>query len=337
MVIRNYFAAANGYSGFRNYFSDIFSSEDYEHIFVLKGGPGTGKSTLIKQVATKAVEYDVDHDKIYCSSDPNSLDGVIIRTERGNFAIIDGTAPHERDAVIPGAIDSIINIGEGFDIKKLKDYRSEIVALNEKKKASYKSAYASLKAAESVSERIRSIMRSSFSYRKADLFAGDLLSNHKPKKEKASVMLTRAFCKSGIYDIEAYRIYQKQYSVFGLHGEDMMFLNVLADKSRQYIDSKSHSPLSHENCDALSIGDVAYISTKDKNQASLDAREFVDKNYSEEEIEVLESTHSNLLGLAQTHFAEASRIHFELENIYSSAVFFEKNDEILEKIISAIF
>ena len=45
---REFFASANGYTGFRSYFDEIFDSRDYTAIYVLKGGPGTGKSTLLK-------------------------------------------------------------------------------------------------------------------------------------------------------------------------------------------------------------------------------------------------------------------------------------------------
>lgn len=337
MVIKNYFAAANGYTGFRSYFGDIFNSNDYEHIYVIKGGPGTGKSTLMKKIAEKATKENTDHDKIFCSSDPSSLDGIIVRTERGKFAVIDGTSPHERDAVIPGAIDTIINLGEGFDVKKLKEYRLEIVSLNERKKAAYKSAYDTLKVAGAISARINNLIKSSFSYRKAILFADNILASHKSYLQNSSIMLTRAFCKLGLYEIEAFNSYKEQYSIYGTHGEDILFLNILNEKSRQFNVVKSYSPLCHEDCDAIGIGETAYLSTNDENSPSFDAREFLDKKYSKEEVDTLESIHKNLLMLSKKHFDNASIYHFKLEKIYSSAVFFEKNEEILEKIISSIF
>ena len=143
MLVKSYFAAANGYSGFRSYFSDIFKSENFRRIFVLKGGPGTGKGSLMKRIAEESLRNEVDHDKIYCSSDPNSLDGVIIHTEGGDCAIVDGTAPHERDAIIPGAIDTIINIGENFNNNILRERRDEILRHTKDKKDAYMNAYGS--------------------------------------------------------------------------------------------------------------------------------------------------------------------------------------------------
>ena len=45
-----YYAAANGFSGFRSNFNEVFNKNSLTHLFILKGGPGTGKSTLMKKL-----------------------------------------------------------------------------------------------------------------------------------------------------------------------------------------------------------------------------------------------------------------------------------------------
>ena len=45
----------------------------------------------------------------FCSGDPDSLDAVAL-PERG-LLVLDGTAPHVVDPKIPGARDSLINLG----------------------------------------------------------------------------------------------------------------------------------------------------------------------------------------------------------------------------------
>ena len=59
----------------------------------LKGRPGTGKSTLLKQLALAAQNKGFDTEIYHCGFDPDSLDMVILR-ELGT-AVIDTTAPHE--------------------------------------------------------------------------------------------------------------------------------------------------------------------------------------------------------------------------------------------------
>lgn len=73
---------------FINNITDGFS----KRIFI-KGRPGTGKSTLMKYVRSRALASGFDTETYLCSFDPGSLDMVVIR-ERG-VCIFDSTAPHE--------------------------------------------------------------------------------------------------------------------------------------------------------------------------------------------------------------------------------------------------
>ena len=130
---KRYYAAANSYKGFISFFDKVFDSKEFDRIYILKGGPGTGKSSFMKKIATNFCDQECETDEIYCSSDPKSLDGIIIKKESRRIAIIDGTAPHERDAVIPGAIDEIINLGEGWDSRWLIAKRNKICELTEEK------------------------------------------------------------------------------------------------------------------------------------------------------------------------------------------------------------
>ena len=336
MVIKNYFAAANGYSGFRSYFGEIFKSEDFKHIYVLKGGPGTGKSSLMNKIAKLALDRGIDHDKIFCSSDPSSLDGVIIHTERGDYAVIDGTAPHERDAVIPGAIDDLINIGENFDDKALVQERNEIINLNRKKKDSYQNAYTMLKAAGVIAQRINEILKKHFSYETAYELAESLLCGiDATLTQKPSVALISAFGKNGRQKIEAYQNYKRVSLLYGKHGEEKLFLNILYDKSRQNCSTISFDPLS-EDVDGIAFGDVLFTVADEFHSAVIDVSAIID-GVSEEELYYLEGRRDSLLKDAEECFASASLSHFELEKIYSKAMLFEKNELLLNRIIKDIF
>ena len=61
--------------------------------YLMKGRPGSGKSTMLKKIAAAGIERGFDVEIYHCGFDPNSLDMVIVR-ELG-FAIFDSTAPHE--------------------------------------------------------------------------------------------------------------------------------------------------------------------------------------------------------------------------------------------------
>ena len=73
------FMGANSPIGFCSFFEEIYNPYKNHHPYIIKGGPGTGKSTVMKKVARKAEEKGYDTELIYCSSDPSSLDGIIVK------------------------------------------------------------------------------------------------------------------------------------------------------------------------------------------------------------------------------------------------------------------
>ena len=335
MLKRSYFAAANGYTGFRSYFDNIFNSESFKRIFVLKGGPGTGKSTLMKRVADFATSADLDCDMIYCSSDPGSLDGVIVYTKRGKYAVIDGTAPHQRDAVIPGAIDIIVNLGDNFDITLLESRRDEILILNEKKKSAYIDAYVYLRTAGAINSKIVDLIKNSFNYEKAEHIVSTIVSFSMAKGSNPKLALKRAFCKHGYFDLNDFIPTNRSFKISGQYGEEKEFLKILADKFGQGYDYMSFDPLCEQTPDVLIADNTSYACTTD-SVSEFSAQECLNKSISFEELSELKEMHDSLLNMARKHFEDAALLHFELEAIYSSSLDFSKNDAIMNRIISYI-
>ena len=69
------FAASNSARGFKSYYDQVFDRKKLERVYIIKGGPGTGKSSFMKRVALWAQKKGMDVEYYYCSSDTNSLDG----------------------------------------------------------------------------------------------------------------------------------------------------------------------------------------------------------------------------------------------------------------------
>lgn len=138
---KHFLASANSCQGFINFFNNINPSKN-AFTYILKGGPGTGKSTIMKTIASNYKKRGYDIEYFYCSSDPQSLDGVKIKTK--NIAIVDGTAPHVTEATIPGIKEKIINVGE-FIKPEIKKYKDTIEKLLIKKKNDFEKAYQTLK------------------------------------------------------------------------------------------------------------------------------------------------------------------------------------------------
>ena len=86
-----YFLGANAPSGFYSLYSCLLPPEEARAIYILKGGPGCGKSTLMRRIGAWAEEAGLETEYILCSGDPDSLDALVL--PQTGTAIVDGTAP----------------------------------------------------------------------------------------------------------------------------------------------------------------------------------------------------------------------------------------------------
>src|SRR5690554_6153355 len=96
---RHIFLGGNTHLGFFSYYDHILPQEDADIIFVIKGGPGTGKSSCMKKSAREMLSRGHVVEFMHCSSDSDSLDGIVIRDLKA--AMLDGTAPHVVDPKHP--------------------------------------------------------------------------------------------------------------------------------------------------------------------------------------------------------------------------------------------
>ena len=169
--IKHYFACANTSKGFKNFFSS--NLQNIKKVFILKGGPGTGKSTLMKKIGNLYCAKDFDIEFIHCSSDPDSLDGVIIRGM--GVAIVDGTSPHVIEPTAPGALEEYINLGVAWNTDELAKYTDEILYINRKIHPLYELTYKKLSEALDIHDEWESVYISNMSFKKANTLANDII------------------------------------------------------------------------------------------------------------------------------------------------------------------
>lgn len=135
--VLNYYAGGNTGRGFYNLFDSNLKGLD--RLFILKGGPGTGKSSMMKRLADEWGNKGYNLEMIHCSSDNGSIDGVIIPELK--FGIVDGTAPHIIEPTAPGAIEEYINLGIAWDSEKLKQNKERIISLHHEVSNAFQLAY----------------------------------------------------------------------------------------------------------------------------------------------------------------------------------------------------
>lgn len=132
----SYFLASNSSKGFYSLFDELYDAHSGWKMYVIKGGPGTGKSGFMKKIAQYAEERGYYCEYVYCSSDPDSLDAVIIPELKVSLA--DGTAPHVIEPKYPGVCETIINLGQFWDEKILNINSEHIITLIDCNKALHK-------------------------------------------------------------------------------------------------------------------------------------------------------------------------------------------------------
>ena len=92
--VTNFFAGANSGGGFRNLFTELIDPEIFRDFIILKGGPGVGKNTFMREIGISMEQAGYDVEYLRCSGDPDSLDGVIIPALRcGGFSRFSSAKP----------------------------------------------------------------------------------------------------------------------------------------------------------------------------------------------------------------------------------------------------
>ena len=332
-----YFAAANGYSGFRSYFGEVFRSDEFAKIYVLKGGPGTGKSSFMKKAENLFFEKGYKTEAIFCSSDPYSLDGVIVSGENSRVAILDGTSPHERDAVIPGAVDELINLGEFWDARWLSSERDKIIELNREKSAAYKTAYSYLGIAGSIKNKQEKLISRHIDRASLNSLKEKLLTELREQPiGKMRRRLISSFGKYGNYRLDTVECCSdKHFSVVGDEEVTREFLTLLSAELSAcgVAHTVLPSALDERSLDGIMLdeprisvmnggdGEIIDLTSSAESAAPID----------QERVRLSGELYNEALAEAQRWFSIASDIHFRLEDIYKRCMNFEEIDRIFKK------
>ncbi|HOP12264.1 MAG TPA: hypothetical protein PK629_12325 [Oscillospiraceae bacterium] len=177
----DFFAAANSSEGFYSLFSELYGLDDLPHVKLIWGGPGTGKSTLCKKIADRLIESDLDCELIHCSSDPDSLDGIICPQK--NAVILDATPPHTVKPRAAGVIENLIDIGQFWDRNKLRTDAASIANLFSEISAEYTLVYRDIASAGDFAAVKQKYGVKMLDVKKTRKFAGRFCSKFIPKGE----------------------------------------------------------------------------------------------------------------------------------------------------------
>ena len=152
----HFFLGANSPEGFYSCYDSLIDLETAKDVSVIKAPPGGGKSSFMKRIAARLSEAGAETEFIHCSSDPESLDGVVFPAI--GAAIVDGTAPHVVEPRYPYAVDRYLHLGAFVDRAAMSSQADAVRTAIQAYRAPYTDAYRALRGATAAEESARRLL-----------------------------------------------------------------------------------------------------------------------------------------------------------------------------------
>lgn len=352
----SFFLGANTPGGFYSLFSELTAFDEKRRLYVLKGGPGTGKSTVMKKVAAECDRRGLYCERIFCSSDPKSLDAVIIPSLK--TAVADGTAPHVIEPRFPGVVEKTVELGQFRDDKRLRENGDEIIRLFKENSFHHKKCVDFMAAAKGVDNDTVSVVLSSLRINRlhkfAERFAGVKLTATSNEKGRVSKRFLSALTSEGMLmfsDTFSSMAEEKIVLKDSFGCASSVFLKIISIKAaEQGLDIiRCNCPMSpdykteHIIIPSMSLG---FFTSNRWHPDSFEGASFVDcmRFYDTDSLKRHKNriafnrrSRDELLGEAVNKLHAAKAVHDSLEKYYIEVMDFDRVKEESEKIVREIF
>ena len=347
MQTTTYFLGANTPEGFCSQYDALFRDARIRELIILKGGAGCGKSTLMRKLSAAAVSRGCDAEEILCSSDPDSLDALIIPA--AGLALVDGTAPHVVEPPLCGVGARYLDLGRFYDGDRLWQLRASLLALKEKNAACYPLCYSALQAAQAASDGLRTLAASLLPEAAWSEAKTKLVPQIIPLRDPSGDTLCRyttAFtpqgCRSVPLPCRTLRTIRDSYGL----AAPLLSAVRRAYRSAGHLTACGYDPL-HPRClqslllPEMEIGYIAYspLFQMEDTETDLDLDALVEEYASSDILQQLQAfaaLREQAVQAALAYLAEAKRHHDALEQLYRPAVDFDGLDDTADALLSEL-
>ena len=339
--ISHFFLSSNSPRGFYSKFSELKKLK-YK---VIKGCPGCGKSTMMKKILD--FTSDNSYELIHCSSDPDSLDAIILENQKICFA--DGTSPHSFDPELPGFSGDMINLCKFKPNSNILKSESKILNLNnEYKKLQYRAQKYLMSFGAIFSDSLENIIEK-INFDKIEKLSTTISNKIFNKKlSKTPTQFTR-FIRSigplGIFSfLDNFKNYKKVYEI-----NDDFF--IISDLLLKFIKKNSMkfgynvilcvSPLTlNERIEALIFPELKtaiFLSNIfEPNNSTIKTQKIDISNCYNSEIKHLNynlKIKKSLINETIKTMKKAKKLHDQIENIYKDIIDFNYVNQVTENIL----
>lgn len=350
--VLNYYAGGNTARGFHSLYES--SLQDVNKLFILKGGPGTGKSTMMKRIGNAFTEQGFDVEYLHCPSDNGAIDGVKIPAIKAG--IINGTAPNVIEPKAPGAVEEYVNLGLAWDSSKLAPQKERIIGLSNKINATFQKAYSTFSEALRVHDEWEKIYIENMDFEKANQFTSQLIEELFGQQRGSKDALVRhrflgAATPNGAVDFVQNLTGEtpNRYFIKGRpgSGKSTLLKKLVAHaEARGFEVEVYHCGFDPNGLDMVIVRELGfsifdstapheYFPSREGDEI-IDMYEHLitpgtDEKY-RDEIAEISGRYKEKMKQAIGFLAEAKALHDDLEAIYVPAMDFEKLDQITQEI-----
>ncbi len=336
-MTRHIFSGSNTARGFCGYFEELQSMA--KRALIIKGGPGVGKSTLMKKVGAHYEEKGLEVDYYHCSGDPDSIDAVYVPAK--GYLMADGTAPHRLDPVCPGARDGIVNLGVCLNEGVLAEQAEEIAGLNEKISHTFARAYRYLHAAEGMRQDSGAVYRRAFLPARRRNMENRLLSMV-PDGEKGVEQhaFLQAITWKGVVQYPELLEAKQMVSLsipFGMDGDALLQPLLQLARQRDVKRMCWHDPLDGSKLSHLQVGDTLFTTAAPPNSLTVEPE--LDQDDIRKEASRLSfnrAVYDLCLHQAVDVLAQAKQAHDRLERYYIDAMDFGRLQAITKEVLEEV-
>lgn len=354
-VTLDFFLGSNTENGFFSHYPQLQDINYGIRPIILKGGPGTGKSSIMKKISKDCSNDENIIETIHCSSDPNSLDCVILHNKKR--AVLDGTSPHIMEAKYPLALENIVNLLDCSNGNNIEKNLLEISKLNDSISACHKYFCNMLKFANSMFNSSVAIIKKYTNFEKLER---NVLRISKKEFKKTSenakehIRMISAFTPDGLvtYTNTVKKLCKK---VWLINDEYRVCSPLLLQLLREEALEKGYEIYTcysafntSKEIDALLIPQLSlafvcsnkYLDFSDINPYKvMNVTRFIDKSVFQlykKRLSFYKKTANQLLNEGVLHLKKAKDLHDKLETYYINTMDFNKLDKKYDDILNMI-